>query len=565
MYKRLIYLLIIVLSFSCSGKDPVSTSENDNNYEREALNFQQQSTIFPDVTDLDHSNDIYYDADVTEILQGPGLGWWDWGVFWEDNAEPANTWSVAVALREDGAPGLGIRGMGIRFLRYGVIEGEMSDVIEVVDEFGDPIEGNIRLPRIAACYFYNEEEDDIERRFVEVSVAYQIWSGIGWDIHVVRMGFNPDIDSAADWTDPEWAVDGLIGRPTLGLQYGDMMMPDIAYDPRTESELNSRGDLYLVYTWYNPDNAGPLEGPRVYIKFGVRSGTNNWLYSDFGWADPGPFGPPRPIHYLLSEGLGVPHDRICHGFHPKIDIGFISFIPGQTVTWTVAVAFTADGGNFEPHIVTWPAGLPYPSLYRLELPIRLDPYIILNFVENPGFMPSVDIGPVGANHCAVTWTQARSGNWNDVTVGYIDNHFGAFYIDLEPTFQNGIMEAFAFPSVAVWDNVIEHRASISYLNSLNPVTNRWDSRAVTYDTTYVANPPSGTVDQVGVETNISIALHGLYDSGSQYSNWYGISSSMSIHNGRYWVLYSAMPDPNTEDVPDLNLNKVFGAYGWTNY
>ncbi|MCX6647349.1 MAG: hypothetical protein NTY09_13470 [bacterium] len=129
MYKRLIYLLIVVLSFSCSGKDPIVSSENEN--EREVLYFGQNSTIFPDLTDLAHKNDIYYDADITEILQGPGLGWWDWGELWMDNAEPACTWSVAVALREVGAPGLGIRGLGIRFLRYGVIEGEMSDVIEV--------------------------------------------------------------------------------------------------------------------------------------------------------------------------------------------------------------------------------------------------------------------------------------------------------------------------------------------------------------------------------------------------------------------------------------------------
>ncbi|MCX6647350.1 MAG: hypothetical protein NTY09_13475 [bacterium] len=373
------------------------------------------------------------------------------------------------------------------------------------------------------------------------------------------------------WTNPyhpPWAVDDTIVQPAYETHYG-AMMPDIAYDPRTDQPgFNSRGDLYLVYTWYNPDDTDLLEGPRVYIKFGIRNNLlHDWLYSDFVWLDP-PSNPPTPIHYLTSQGEGVPHDRICHGFHPKIDIGYISFVPGHPERWTVAVAFTADGGNFEPHIVTWNAGWPIYDA-RLELPIRLSPYIILNSVEYPGFMPSVDIGPNGANHCAVTWTQARSENWNDVTVGYIDNHGGAFYLDLEPDFTQyylaGIMEAFAFPSVAVWDDENNYRTSISYLNSLNPVTNRWDSRAVTYDTIFDIGPPiSVTTELQGTETNISIATHGLYDSGSQYSNWYGISSSMSVHNGRYWVLYSAMPDPNTEDS-NLNLNKVYGSFGWTDY
>jgi hypothetical protein len=450
----------------------------------------------------------------------------------------------------------------MRFLGAGI--NEMSDVIEVQDAPNHAIVGNIRLPRIAACFIDNPNPgyQGYGYRFVEVSIAYQVRDDENdkWDIHVVRTGFSPNIHSASDWESVDrWRDDRRIVQASW-VPFEGMMMPDIAYDPRNDNLPNhSRGDLYLVYTFYNPDAGLPEgKGPRVYVTFGIRYDTNSnpddWHFTEFGW-----FG--RTLIQRLYS-TGVP-GHICHGFHPKIDIGYVNFTPGDGVPeWTVAVAFTADTGFFEPHIAFWNAGWPiYPPI--IELPVRLPPYNDpLEGIGYVGFMPSIDIGPRGANHCAVTWTQTRSESWNDVTVGYVDNHGTGFY--LYPHDEEGIMEAFAFPSVAVWDEedvpANHFRTSISYLNSLNPVTNRWDSLATTYDTIYT--PPSITVTTVGQETVISDVVHGLYDSGSQYSNWYGISSSMIVNNGYYWVLYSAMPDPEDE-VPDLNLNRVYGAYGFT--
>jgi hypothetical protein len=66
MYKRIICILsVIFLSFSCNGKDPICTIENES--DRTALHFEQDITIFPD-----DEGGIYYDADITEILRGPG-------------------------------------------------------------------------------------------------------------------------------------------------------------------------------------------------------------------------------------------------------------------------------------------------------------------------------------------------------------------------------------------------------------------------------------------------------------------------------------------------------------
>jgi hypothetical protein len=565
MYKRIIFLMIVILSFSCSGKDPVSTPDQET--ERIITDFFDQDVIFPDLTDEEHATDLYFDADISEILRGPGQSNpYLEGTLWHD-AE-GNTWSVACALLQMGESQYGTQRIGIRFL--GVGTDNMSDIIEIVDGSGDPIEGNIRLPRIAACFIDNPNGSyqGYSYRFVEVSIAYQIWDDQNqrWYIHVVRTGFEPEIHDASDWAEKtlpgsKWAEDREIAQDTFVALHG-MMMPDIAYDPRNDNmPSHSRGDLYLVYTWYNPGpNTTEGDGPRVYVTYGIRHDTNmnpnDWHYTEFDW-----YGRTLIHHELAGEGVLA---KICHGFHPRIDIGFIDYRPfdaNNTPLWTVAVAFTADSGFFEPHIVTWNAGYPFLSGIE-EIAISLG---------TAGFMPSIDIGPRDQgnpnwpNHCAVTWTQARSEDWNDVTVGYADNH-GGFRL-MPPHDPDWVMEAFAFPSVAVWNNSgdpDDFRSGISYLSTANPVSDNWDSWATTYNTHF--DPPNlSLVTSSILETTISAVNHGSYDSGSQFSNWYGISSSMTINgNGYYWALYSAMPTPD-EGLPNLNLNKVYGAYGATDY
>jgi hypothetical protein len=332
------------------------------------------------------------------------------------------------------------------------------------------------------------------------------------------------------------------------------MMPDIAYDPRNEQlgalypdTMNGRGDLYIVYTWYN-------NPPAIYFSLGMRDpGFGDFKYDDF-IIIPRTF----PVNYLEAGNLGK-----CHGFHPRIDIGLVELWPGFENTvydWHVAVAFTGNNGIFGPHIAFWGAG--WYNWYFGIVPEVSEARIALNpYTTKAGFMPSVDIGPPGANHCAIAWTQTRSEDWNDVTVGYCDSHYGAGFLEDFVSLEYEIMEAAGFPSVAVWkDSLIAdvYFTSVSYLRTDNPASVKWDSEAMTMRTVFDEEDPGETVwTTEDEETSISYDSHGEFDSGSQFTDWYGMSSSMSIDDGNFWVIYSAV------GAGDYNLNLVYGAYGET--
>jgi hypothetical protein len=536
MYRYLIFFILVTLLLSCGGKDPITTGENGQ--DRVLSNFYNNAIIFPD-----EAGGIFYDADISEILMGPGYYDSDlWGLFWRDGFWIP--WSVAVALKEVDAI-TGNRRICYRFL------GPDTNVMSIV--FETEIVGNIRLPRVASCFILQPEgiySQLPHYTFVEVSIVYQIWDDENgkWDIHLLRMGFDPDMFTQQDWSGiGKWSVDQEIEQGDFVSGYGQMM-PDVAYDPRNEQfgpqYFNGRGDIYIVFTWYN-------DPPRVYYLMGLRQGINHWHYSEFFILPIDPLPPNYP------EPIEVQQFPLNHGFHPRIDIGLVDLHSSPIVgeRWNVMVAFTSDGGVgfFGPHFAFWEAGWldiqhgVFPPI--TEMSARMEPYL-----SKAGFMPSVDIGPRGANHCAITWTQTRSENWNDVTIGYMDSHLGHFFME-----GDGIMESFGFPSVAVWEDSGEaghYRTSISYLNSVNPVTNKWDAMATTVDTHFLFPTPS-LVTTVGVETDISLTVHGEYDSGSQYSDWYGMSSSMSAVDKRFWVLYSAIGDAGD------NLTSVYGASGWT--
>ena len=550
MRKHLVVLLSFVLLFSCGKNDPVSIDPGLS--WRELSDFYDHEIIFPEDP---QDTAAYYDADISEILMGPGYansGYW--GLFWEDDDEVS--WSVAVALKEVGDSSSGDKRICFRFLGPGT--DYMSDMYEATyyDETEEetlPVEGNIRLPRVAACYIYNSEEDeDPYFTFVEVSIAYQILNEGVWEVHVVRHGFDPGMFASEEWEDPAWSLDYLVaeGSPITG--YG-RMMPDIAYDPRNEiltseypETMHGRGDLYIVYTWYN-------NPPAIYFSLGLRDPAfDEYEYDDFIIV---PFS--FPVNYLEAGG------HKCHGFHPRMDIGLVELWPGfeETVyAWHVAVAFTGDNGFFGPHIAFWRAGW-YSWLYGVvpevsEARVALTPY-----TTKAGFMPSVDIGPVGANHCAMAWTQTRSEDWNDVTVGYADSHYGAGFIEDFVSLEAEVMEAAGFPSVAVWEDSGSedvYFTSVSYLRSNNPASWKWDSEAITLRTDFDEEYPGLTEwDIEDAENQISYSVHGEYDSGSQFTDWYGLSSSMSIDDGHFWAIYSAVGSG------DYNLNTVYGAYGET--
>jgi hypothetical protein len=559
MRKQMIVLISIIMLFSCGKNDPVSVDPGLS--ARDLANFNDQETIFPGDA-YDYS--VYYDADISDILMGPGFADDEedpvyWGHFWEDGNE--DSWSVAVALTEVGESSSGEKKIRFRFLGPGT--DYMSDVYEATyyDEAEEetlPIQGNIRLPRIASCYIYNSgvnKADDPEYTFVEVSIAYQILVDGQWEVHVNREGFDPAMFSSDPlvWGGPVWSRDYLVaeGMPLVG--YG-RMMPDLAYDPRNVNlspglgqAMHGNGDLYIVYTWYN-------NPPAIYFSIGLRD--SDLVYGDYKFDDFFIVNHAFPVNYLQAGG------EKCHGFHPRIDIGLVELWPGFEETdydWHVAVAFTGDNGIFGPHIAFWEAGW-YSWEYGVipqisELRVALDPY-----TTKAGFMPSVDIGPPGANHCAMAWTQTRSEDWNDVTVGYADSHYGAGFLEIISD-EDEIMEAEGFPSVAVWeDSGYEdiYFTSISFLKSDNPTSSKWDSEAMTLLTAFDEEDPEETIwDVQDGENEISFDVHGEYDSGSQFTDWYGLSSSMSVSDGAYWVLYSAV------GAGDYNLNTVYGAYGWT--
>jgi len=85
MNKYILLSLIPVLLLACSGRNPVISE--DFPPDRVSQDFHAPAQIFPD-----DGEGIFYDADISEILQGPAESAIDPGFFWEDADE--NTWSV---------------------------------------------------------------------------------------------------------------------------------------------------------------------------------------------------------------------------------------------------------------------------------------------------------------------------------------------------------------------------------------------------------------------------------------------------------------------------------------
>ncbi len=540
MQKYIIIILLILITISCGKKDPVSNSVSDPT--RQTVDFNPAFRIFPQA-----GGDVFYDSDIAVIQQGPGSEG-QWGTVWQPDGPGGKSWSVAVALSEWGDPEDDRRRVRYRFLSS---DGELSNEYDVYWSIG-----NIRLARVDACYFCTNDGGGTDTTYVEVSIVYQRWvEAVGgnhmWKINVHRLIFNPADIISEDWAnlEPVATYHNQVDFEYVDSSYGHgQMMPDIAYDPRSDQGLlNGKGDIYVVFTWYDPGGS-----PHVYYRTGTRSGDNHFngidgfLYwggevliqniESFYPADPDPIP------------LGI-----CHGFHPRIDIGYLEFFPELQIDlldWYAVVVFTADDLGFEPHMAYWKAGSSDPPI---EYALDFGPY------GHSGFMPTVDVGPRDTNHCAIAWTQARSESWNDVTVGYIDTHFGFGFLPVAA----GPMESFAFPSVAVWEESPEPgpqedpfiRTSLSYLQTLNPNSVRWTARARSMDTTLGPSP----VLNIGVGVEIlGNQFPGDYDSGSQYSNWYGMSTSMTVVNGNYWVLWSAVGEDNA-----TNLTQVCGAYGYT--
>lgn len=111
MNRYIILMLIIFTCLSCGKKSPVEPGTQEPNHN--CMLFGNPVDVFPGGGD-----GIFYDADISEIIRGPGYGEGIWGTLWPDwHAE--NHWAVAVALREVGPPTNGNRRICYRFLGQG--------------------------------------------------------------------------------------------------------------------------------------------------------------------------------------------------------------------------------------------------------------------------------------------------------------------------------------------------------------------------------------------------------------------------------------------------------------
>jgi len=516
--------ILIVLALACSNHNTAVVPDQPEMI-RQSQIFEAPVQIFPD-----EGEGIFYDADISEILQGPAESAIDPGFFWEDADE--NTWSVAVALEETGE-NLGDTDRMIRYRFLGPSDGngEMSIMYEI-----DGIEGNIRFARVAACAFdYHishaspAEYDDWN--FIEVAITFQMWDEDRWRIHVYRMGFDPadfDVDNTIqDWqnVEPLWTVHGHENAPLP--EYGDMM-PDIAYDPRIEGGGCHGGNLWLTFTRYTSTTIAD-----VMIKAGKR----------YTLDPPGPPDPPRIVTWSTAQPAQSAAN-LSNGFHPRIDVGNVIPVQGDPDDWYIGIAYTqVQYGRFIPSVTYGSAVWPFVVIH--DIPVQIGPYN-----QYAGGMPAIDIGLPGSNHAAIVWTQSRSESWNDCTVGYVDNRNNYFYLH-DKVGNQDITELIcsASPSIAVWNiDPGLSQASISYLQTDNPNSLAWIPSAITV--------PNGVPD-LGDEMTFSASLRGEYDSGSQYTNWYGMNSGITAGTAHMWAIWSSCVGSQE------GLNQVHGAYGFT--
>jgi hypothetical protein len=512
-------LLVICTCISCAKANNPVVSDSEEK-ERNLSIFQNFYSIFPEVG----QTGIFYDADISEILVGPDPEYTagDPGELWLDSQE--RSWSVAVALEETGTNFDTDRKISFRFLGPNI----MSHAFRI-----EEIEGNIRLARVAACYFEGEDPDNEDDTFVEVTIAYQMWNVNvqEWEIHVYRMGINPDLFTNLNWTSGifNWeGVDEVFLYNTPGSTGYGQMMPDVAYDP-------NNGNLYVVMTRYETDTL-----PRIWMRSARRWHLLPFQHRHVQWLDT------LQCQFGLNEN-NLPN----HGFHPRIDIGLVTLFPfpesSPPPAWHLAIVYTGDSNQFVPFFSFWPVG-PCPGYGNFdEIKIELWDGI------QAGFMPVIDIGLPDTDHCAIAWTQTRSESWNDVTVGYLDSHYGNFFVEEA----SGLVSS-AFPSVSVrgqYDDVFE--TSLFFLESDNPNSLDWAPSYRHQETWWEGWELNW---DLGIESNLNLTFLGDYDSGSQFSNWYGMSSSITSVNNNCWVIWSSHQELNDDWQ---HLTTVYGAYGNT--
>jgi hypothetical protein len=305
------------------------------------------------------------------------------------------------------------------------------------------------------------------------------------------------------------------------------MMPDLAYDPRS----STNGPIHFVFTEYHT----PLI---AYIH------TQSFKRDPYAPRYPDETLPINSVCQLTGQIISQEHN----GFHPRIDVGEIDF-GGEG--WKVGVAFTGvnylDQDKFQVRL-SYGNATNWPTSFN-DIPIQGD--------VAAGAMPTIDIGTPGTNNGAIAWTQTRSGSWNDVTAVVADYHGG--YRFLDPAVQGQSVACSASPSVAVWDagTPDTYATAVAFLQTINPNSVPWNPAAVA---AVVEEDDPNPIIEFRDRWMISDTLHGDFDSGSQYTDWYGMSTSLSADaGGWYWMLYSSFDGAGDH----WGMRVVRGTYGFS--
>jgi len=140
----MIVVLFVMITVSCGKSNPAIPDSADLPGDANRM-----LAIFSDAVLLFGDEEDSTSADISEILQGPGFNWeTQYGIPWEDDNPSNEKWAVAVARVNKPND---VYGIEYRFVGEGT--NSMSNTIELVDMSDTPITGEIRLPKIASCFF----------------------------------------------------------------------------------------------------------------------------------------------------------------------------------------------------------------------------------------------------------------------------------------------------------------------------------------------------------------------------------------------------------------------------
>jgi hypothetical protein len=175
------------------------------------------------------------------------------------------------------------------------------------------------------------------------------------------------------------------------------------------------------------------------------------------------------------------------------------------------------------------------------------------FGDYPGGVPMIDVGPKGSDFGALVWTQAKTDDWSNCTLSYVDSRGGRHH--QTPDSEWGSM-CTAFPSVAVhqWESGTDYYASVSFLRSQNYVNEYWNPRAVllTTDTTELWPDKTSAANSL----TVSSTIHGTWDPGGIVEHYLGLSTALTVMDDKFWVIWSGYDEGAGPDT-------VYGSFGST--